>query len=239
MSSRTVLNYGLLSIVLATQASCTIRSNWPEHQVRIELEPTLHDQAVVDALASQELWIVVDAVELIPCDAQLSNVPVPLSKIFENISFISNAYAHGPTTPIRQGVPNIIGLHQLQTMELATFEPPPDSYCALKVDVGPADDDAYNLSAKNSFVEDHSIYYRDDNDHTMALATLRTDHTFTLDESTWTFGVEQDQHHTITIKLDLDQLLADKLPENIDDSGRTLLTRMSGAWTMDSTQEVH
>lgn len=222
----------LLLFFVSNFTGCTVRSGWPEHSVDVYLSSSGLDEV------EGELWLVIDSVELVRCtDESASDRFTALTTLFSP----SSALAHGPTTPTRQGTPHVVLLsqnEQAQTL-LARFEPPPADYCKLVITIGPADDDAYNLSATNRFMESRSLGFRDRAQELTALSHLRSDHTFVLDAQTWQMGTQNDTHIDALLHVDL-QPLASSLREESSSStsdeelGRSLLLALHHAWSIDT-----
>jgi hypothetical protein len=240
MAAKTIRMWSvaLASILAASAAlsSCVVRTDWPRHEVRVTLQTRQLTSVSATSHDDEQLWVVFDAVELAACDAV--NTPAP----GHAFTLFSRAHAHGPTTPIRQGTPQVLDLFMQEPVPLAVFEPPPGEYCALKLSMGPADDDAFGLDASNAGVVEHSVMWTDsESSSPVAMSTARHDRTF-LFAQPWRFGTDHDAHATLDIQLDLEALLStpalhDALKDPVE-IGRDVLAQLPGSLDMmDPTQD--
>jgi hypothetical protein len=120
------------------------------------------------------------------------------------------------------------------TGELALFTPPPGDYCAVKISFGPADDDAFGLSADNMGVVDHSVMWTSaGHEAPMAMTTARHDRTFEF-ERPWQFGTQHDERATLTIEVSVEALIAaSTASEDPVQRGRDVLGSIPSSLTMD------
>lgn len=215
----------MLATLWALIGGCALRMSWPKHEVKV-IARALHPEALMQASITQ-LTTVYDAVELISC-ATLEDGPIiPGLTAFD---LLSTAHAHGPSTPTRQGVPFVISwVSAGSSTTLATFEPPPGDYCALRLDLGPADEDAIIVAdgergesmmgktLRADRARGHQGWQR-------AATSARADVTFYF-EQPWRFPDDQDLHATLTLELDLAILLSSQpqTQDNEEQAGRRLL----------------
>lgn len=231
------LNVALGGILAAsaTLTSCVVRTDWPRHEVHVTFQTQQLTHVSATSHNDEQLWVVFDAVELVACDATSTSAPGYA------LTWITRAHAHGPTTPIRQGTPQVIDLFMEEPAPLAVFEPPPDEYCSLKLSMGPADEDAFGLNASNADVVEHSVMWTASKSSSpMAMSTARHDRTF-LFAQPWRFGTDHDAHATLAIQIDLEALLAaPALHDTLKDPselGREVLAQLPGSLDMmDPTQ---
>lgn len=218
--SRTSRRAAALALLgMSLTSACVMRVAWPRHQVEVEVVTSGSPDAAIEALA-----LVYDAIELIPCEEDEQGAVARLSQWL-----LPTAQAHGPTTPIRQGVPHVVDLRSDEVTRVAEFEPPPGAYCALKLDFGPADGDAPGLQ-ENQHMRGLSVSMSASSGEVLrAQSAARMDHTFHFSHP-WRFGTEDDQLAVLRITLDRDLLLqALNDPGAVEDAeraGRLLLARL-------------
>jgi hypothetical protein len=78
------------------------------------------------------------AFEVVPCKSALRS-------LYD--AAIPNARAHGVSTPTRLSVPTVEDALATEALELGELSPPAGRYCALLLELGPADSDAEGLDA--------------------------------------------------------------------------------------------
>lgn len=101
------------ALLWATLAACSVRIDWPEHTLAVSQR--------ADALASQDtLALVVDQLELLPCDDPLASALLP------------SAYAHGEAGPTLL-VPHIAQPLGEEAAFIGTLTPPPGRWCSARV----------------------------------------------------------------------------------------------------------
>lgn len=226
----------LLSVCLlwALLGGCAIRMSWPEHKVRV-LVSAEHAEAL-DFASINALVLVYDAVELLPCQEGDTLASRALKTLHP-----AQAQAHGPTTPTRQGTPHIVdwALDPTQTYDIAAFEPPPGAYCGLRLDLGPADDDAQCLGGaplmSKQTLKAGRDQAQDQSGWPLASTSARADVTIPFDQP-WVFGESGDVEATLTLRLDLAQLLIDPNAWSEQDqelAGRALLARLPASISLE------
>lgn len=101
------------ALLWATLAACSVRLDWPEHTLTVAQR--------ADALASQDhLALVVDQLELLPCDDALASALLPA------------VYAHGESGPTLL-VPHIAQRLGAEAAFIGTLTPPPGRWCSARV----------------------------------------------------------------------------------------------------------
>lgn len=100
-----------------------------------------------------ELYLVTSAVELHYCEPAIvpASLPTNFERFFHHITstFITQAYAHVPSSATRLGIPyveNLLGTEKTARI-VNSISPPPGAYCKLYVILTPADDDVMNLTS--------------------------------------------------------------------------------------------
>lgn len=223
-----VMSLMTLSTLWVLAGGCALRMSWPKHEVKV-IASVAHPEALAQASITQ-LTMVYDAVELITCAALEDGPTIPG---FTASALISTAHAHGPSTPTRQGVPFVLDwVSAAAPAALATFEPPPGDYCALRLDLGPADEDAVLINGgderggsmmgktlRADRAQGAQGWHR-------AATGARADVTFYF-EQPWRFPDDQDLHATLTLELDLAALLSHQsqpqAAQDEEQAGRLLL----------------
>jgi hypothetical protein len=83
-------------------------------------------------------YVTVSSVELIPCPS------LSASRWLRQLSPVGTAHAHSESNPRRLGTPHVSSLARSddEALELGTLHPPPDTYCRVRLVLGPADADA-------------------------------------------------------------------------------------------------
>ena len=207
----------MISTLWVFVGGCALRMSWPKHEVKV-IATAIHPEAIEAATITQ-LSTVYDAVELLSC-ASLEEAPtIPGFTVF---NLISSAHAHGPSTPTRQGSPMVIDWAKADApVELARFEPPPGDYCAIRLDLGPADADA--LGAPSASMTGKTLRAERGQPSQRAATSARADVVFYF-EQPWSFPDDQDLHASVTLELDLSALLSgESLGQDEEQAGRALL----------------
>lgn len=88
-----------------------------------------------------ELRLCISAVALEACEPTLSLLGARLGHWL-----LPSAHAHSASSALRIGVPHVLSAHDSEARLLGTFTPPPGDYCALKLSIGAADDDAEGVT---------------------------------------------------------------------------------------------
>lgn len=211
----------MISTLWVFVGGCALRMSWPKHEVKV-IATAIHPEAIEAATITQ-LITVYDAVELLSC-ASLEETPAIPG--FTTFNLISSAHAHGPSTPTRQGVPIVIDWAKAGSpAELARFEPPPGDYCAIRLDLGPADADA--LGAPSASMTGKTLLAersQPSQGWLRAATSARADVVFYF-EQPWRFPDDQDLRATLTLELDLSVLLSGEPPveQGEEAAGRALL----------------
>jgi hypothetical protein len=83
-------------------------------------------------------YLTVSSVELIACNASSA------WRWLRHLSPVGTAHAHSETNPRRLGTPHVLNLElpDGERLALGTLHPPPATYCAARLALGPADADA-------------------------------------------------------------------------------------------------
>lgn len=116
--------------------ACAIRFDWPRHDIRINF------RAAGDASPWAPLKLAVSSVKLMPCETQTRGYVLLFS-------LIPSAHAHGIGSETALAIPVIVSGET--DIRVGSLEPPPYRYCAIKINFGPADDDALD-DPKNEMV---------------------------------------------------------------------------------------
>lgn len=108
-------------------------------------------------VALSRIQLVIGRLELVPCaeaQARTSRRERVWSELARFLSPVSMAHAHGTRSPLALAAPHVI---DLMAQDGAAFEygelaPPPNRYCALRVQVEPADGDAEGLAGSETLI---------------------------------------------------------------------------------------
>ncbi|QDG53079.1 hypothetical protein FIV42_20720 [Persicimonas caeni] len=178
----TVVLAGVSAVALG---ACSWRIDWPEHRLDVfithESETERAGQgeqveqgASADAVIVNDLgfevrvdaaYLVTDTVTLLACDEVDDPRDLPgFSLRTLTRALLPSAHAHGPTTPTRLGTPHVEALvgassRSSHPWRIGEFLPPPGDYCAVRLDVRAADDDAIGLPADVDMVG-RTLYVR-------------------------------------------------------------------------------
>jgi hypothetical protein len=149
--------------------------------VRVRLEPASDTTSWTTdkgyAVTVARAYLVTAAADLEACGADA----VWFHEIRRAVSFVTTAHAHEPGTPTHIGSPYVESLvgGEALPVDYGTFNPPPDRYCMLHYDIGPADDDAEGLPADpdmvgKSFYVEGTYAGADGTVHPFTVATAAT-----------------------------------------------------------------
>lgn len=140
--------------IVALGIGCTIRFDWPEHQIDVVIaggnDQTL--ETVTDAgmeVEATDLDVGVQSVELVTCDA-INGEHRALPGFAELLT--PDALAHGISTSTLSAVPVLVRALPERGGVLATLTPPPGEYCALRIEIGPLDGDARDLGDETTMI---------------------------------------------------------------------------------------
>jgi len=120
----------LIVLIGLSSTQCSWRFDWPRHRINfaVTTSPSMES-------TDESLRLVATSFELLPCEQKIPGYV----KKFE---LVPSAHAHGIGSPTLLEVPVVLSFESNQEWALGWLEPPPDSYCAVRVNFGPADDDA-------------------------------------------------------------------------------------------------
>lgn len=124
------LQVTVIALIGLSATQCSWRFDWPRHRINV-----LVQTSPPSVVSDESLRLVATSFELLPCEQKTPGYV----KRFE---LVPSAQAHGIGSPTQLEVPVILSFENDQEWALGWLEPPPDSYCAVRVNFGPADDDA-------------------------------------------------------------------------------------------------
>jgi hypothetical protein len=123
--------------------------------VRVHLEPTGDASAPLTTDTGYEVtltrgYLVTASADLEVCAADA----LWLRRLERRATWVKSAHAHESGTPTHIGSPYVEALVGGGTtpVDYGVFSPPPDRYCTLRYDIGPADSDAEGLPADPDMV---------------------------------------------------------------------------------------
>lgn len=102
----------------------------PLHEGHLHVDPFENDEGYLITL--DRAFIVVTSVELVPCG---------------NLDAEAIGPVHVPSTPLKSGIPVVADVSEIigEEYPVAELAPPVGEYCAIRIQIGPADDDAEGL----------------------------------------------------------------------------------------------
>jgi len=103
------------------------------------------------------IQLVIGRLELVPCADTQARLPRPeraWDELRRFLSPVSVAHAHGTASPLALAAPRVVDLmaQDRAAFEYGSLAPPPGRYCALGVQVEPADADADGLARSEALV---------------------------------------------------------------------------------------
>ncbi len=118
----------------------------PRHGGTVHVDPFLNDEGYTVDI--DRAYIVIEEIELVACE---STAAADLLKLF---SPVQAAHAHTTSTPTKSGVPVVVDASEAieAAGTVGELSPPPDTYCSVKVKIGPADGDAVDLPESPNMV---------------------------------------------------------------------------------------
>ncbi|MFM7203937.1 MAG: hypothetical protein ACKO6N_24415 [Myxococcota bacterium] len=148
---------GLVALTLLEVMACAVVQQSPGIELDLEV---VHDaslrSASLDGARSFETaegmlitldaaYVTLSSLELVACELAARVRPT---------AWRSVVWAHGTSTPTLLASPFVNGLERpdLEPASLGLLKPPPGSYCALRVTLAPADEDAAGLPANKAVV---------------------------------------------------------------------------------------
>lgn len=147
----------LLIVALAGATHCTVTGSDDSRAIEVDVlassvagapEATTDlgfEVSVARALAA------VETIELLPCEGSAS---VSGAGLLETIGLIGVAHAHSAVEPTRTGTPAVLPLASPAggAIDVGPLEPPPGSYCAARITLGPADADAEGMPEDGALI---------------------------------------------------------------------------------------
>lgn len=137
-----------------TWMGCSLRLQWPEHQVTVRLETSgiAEDASLVtdsgDEVRPERLAVTIWSIELERCNASPPGLPTAnVFDIVREATSMSTAYAHAERAPNRIWRSRVVLLNHEsdQTLVMGKMTPPPGDYCRIRVLLQAADDDSLQL----------------------------------------------------------------------------------------------
>lgn len=224
-----------IGLALICAPACSVRMNWPEHQltVALELDAAQGQMMFVDAtpLQVEHAYLVYDSVELLTCE-ELERPSLPGFGWREVLT--SAAWAHGPTTPTRIGETRVVSLTDRERVELGSFAPPPGEYCGVRVVIRAADDDAVGREDAAVDMLGQSAWLRavDASGEEVFVARTSSSTDVLLEfEEPWSFGQRED--------IEAEVVFTQRLPARMSAEHRELEEDARGkAWLVQAREEL-
>jgi hypothetical protein len=139
-------------LLVSTLAACGAReegmqlrlqlTHQPEHAAEVEGTTRSFTNSRGERITLTRAYVTVNSVEIFPCQTTSA-----WRRWMDWLSPIGTAHAHSHSSPLRMGEPHVDDLERPDgaAWELGTLQPPPGSYCRVRVVLGPADADAVGL----------------------------------------------------------------------------------------------